>query len=305
MLPSVVRRVPEEVRIHRYRVRLDGALRRGRLVTYVRKLTKQEVPDGSLLLWTSDNHFPIANVAAHKLMIECAEREGVTGVVLGGDNLDLHCLSNHPKEKKRIIEHATIQQEVASARWFLEWAATRPAWWILGNHEGRFDRFMEREENLALDGTAANSFEQMFNVPKGIEVLPVGSDLRLGNLNMTHGDGEFKKSSGGKYPAQKLLDMVPDFSSICGHLHRLSSARRSGRDGDGVSFTRAAFVMPHMSIESEHYQYMSKHPNWQTGFGLIRAWWDGPRARFTVYQIEVMFDRRGRPYFEYGGRLYS
>jgi hypothetical protein len=270
----------------------------------IRKLTREDVPDYSLMLWTSDNHFPIHHPRGNKLMVEAAEDVGVTHVVAGGDILDLHCLSSHDKDAERAIEHATLLQEIAPAKWFFDWMATRKAYWILGNHESRLTRFIDREA-LALHGTPAAEIGRLIGTPSSIEIIPNGGELRLGNLAMVHGDAEFKRGSGGAHPAAKLLQMFPDQSTICGHLHRLLSARRTSRDEDGIQRTRAAFVMPHMSLEEKHYDYVSKAPNWQIGFGLIRVWWEGNRPRFNVHQVEIMFDRKNRPYFELFGRVYK
>lgn len=273
----------------------------------IRHLTKSEVPDGSILLWISDVHVPIHHPIPLRLAMECAEKVGVTHVIAGGDILDLHCLSSHPKDPDRILAQGTILEEVEPGRWFLNWLTTRPSILIQGNHEGRLDRFIA-EKCPALYGTAAGSLSTLARLPAGIEVLPWengGAEVRLGNLSLVHGDGEFKKSTGGQYPAHKLLTMIPDQSTICGHVHRITQARRTTTDEYGIKRTRAAFTMGHMSIEEKHYGYMSKHPNWQMGFGLIYVFWEGNRPRFEVDQVEILFDRRNRPYFSVGGYVFK
>lgn len=270
----------------------------------VRGLTRAEVPDNSLILWVSDVHIPIHHEGALGLMIEAAEAEGVTHVAAGGDILDCHCLMKRPKEADRILEAGTLLEEVEPGRWFLEWLATRPSWYLLGNHEDRLDRFIA-EDALPLYGTAAAAIADLVQIPPAIEVLPSGSEIRLGNLALTHGHAEFGQGSGGKYPARRLLEMAPDQSTIAGHVHRMDVARRTSRDEHGVNRTRMAMTMGHMSREERHHQYAGKHPNWQMGFGFIRAWWDGPRPRWNVTPVEVMFNRRNRPYFEHGGRIYQ
>lgn len=267
-----------------------------------RKLTREECPDGTLILWTSDIHVPIHNEPVVRLMIDCAERTGVSRVVVGGDGLDFNCLSMHKKESARTVKHATILEEVEPGRWLMDWFATKRSTWILGNHEDRLKRFID--ENPAFHGSVAGNFAQVVNLPSGIEVLPQGSEVRLGNLSMRHLDAEFKNGTGGKYPAQRLLEMLPDQSTIGGHLHRISQARRTTRDEEGIKRTRCAWVMGHLSHEHMHYNYVSTTPNWQTGFGLVRVWWEDDRPRWSVYQIEVLFDRYNRPYFEFGGWLY-
>ncbi len=274
------------------------------MVNVTRKLTRVDTGSRATFGWVSDVHIGCEHTAALNLMCEAFEWAGVTHFVPGGDILDLHCLSTHPKDPDRILKSGTLDAEIASGRWLLDYFATRPAYYTLGNHEARWHRFVG-ENALPLFGNDAMSFQRVMRIPEGIEVLPPGSELRLGNLVLSHGDAEFKKSTGGKYPAQKLLDMAPDQSSIVGHLHRINQARRSTADEDGVKRTRAAWTMGHMSREEQHHDYVSRHINWQMGFGVIDVWWDGDRPRWDVTQVEVHLDRRRRPYFGLRGRLFQ
>jgi len=266
----------------------------------VKKLTRAECPDGTLILWASDIHVPIHHEPVCRLMVECAERTGVSRVVMGGDGLDMNCLSKHAKESRRTVEHATILEEVEPGRWLLDWFASKETDWLLGNHEDRLKRFID--ENPAFHGSVASNFAQMVGMPARINVLD--GEVRLGNLSMFHGHHEFKNGTGGKYPAHKILDMFPDQSSIHGHLHRKATAYRTTRDEFGIPRTRRVWSMGHLSHEHMHYGYVSRVPNWQMGFGLIRAFWEDDRPRWSVYPIEVLFDRYNRPFFEFDGWVY-
>jgi hypothetical protein len=267
-----------------------------------RKLTREECPDGTTILWASDIHIPIHNVAACRLMLECAERIGVSRVIVGGDGYDFNCLSQHAKEAHRTVEHGTLLEEIEPGRELVDWFAKRPTQWILGNHEHRLKRFIDN--NPAFHGSLLGNFSKIVDLPSSIEVVPQGGEVRLGNLSLRHLDAEFKNSGGGKYPAQRILDMLPDQSTGGGHVHRISQARRTTRDEDGILRTRCAWTFGHLSNEHDHLGYMPTVPNWQTGFGVITVWWEGERPRWNVYQVEVLFDRYGRPYFELWGRLY-
>jgi hypothetical protein len=59
-----------------------------------------------------------------------------------------------------------------------------------------------------------------------------------------------------------------------------------------------------MSREEMH-KYVSKHISWQMGFGLINVTYEGNRPRWDVEQVEVMFDKRNRPYFHAGGKWFQ
>jgi hypothetical protein len=269
----------------------------------LRKLTRDECPDGTMILWASDIHIPIHHEMSCRLMVECAERVGVKRAVIGGDGLDMNCLSKHAKESERVVQHATILEEVEPGRWLLDYFASLDTDYMLGNHEGRLKRFVD--ENPAFHGSLASNFAKICELPTRLNVVPQGGEVRLGNLAFVHGDAEFKNGTGGQYPAARLLQMLPDQSTICGHLHRMAQACRTTRDEDGIPRTRRAWTMGHMSIEEMHYGYVSKNPNWQMGFALIRVFWEGDRPRWTVYPIEILFDRYNRPYFEFGGHVYS
>lgn len=267
----------------------------------IRKLTRDECPDGTVILWASDIHIPIQHDPSCRLMVECAERVGVKRVVVGGDGLDMNCLSKHAKESARTVQHATILEEVAGGRWLLDWFASKQTDYILGNHEDRLKRWVD--DNPAFHGSVASNFAKICELPAGLNIVEQGGEVRLGNLAFVHGDAEFKKGTGGAHPAAKLLSMLPDQSTICGHLHRMAQACRTTRDEDGIPRTRRAWTMGHMSVEEMHYGYVSKNPNWQVGFALIRVFWEGERPRWTVYPIEVLFDRYNRPYLEFEGRV--
>lgn len=268
----------------------------------IRKLTKKDCPEGSTILWLSDVHIGIQHDPACKLAVECAERVGVHRVAAVGDIYDLNCLSTHPKESKRVVEHSTILEEVESGRWLTNWLATRATDLVLGNHEDRLKRFVD--EHPVFHGSVVSNFASVVNLPASINVIEQGGEIRLGNLALFHGDAEFKRSTGGKYPAHRLLEMLPDQSSICGHVHRMSQACRTTKDEDGINRTRRAHTMGHMSWEHMHHGYAGKHPNWQMGFAIIRVYWEGDRPRWSVYPIEILFDRHNRPYFEFEGKVY-
>jgi hypothetical protein len=269
------------------------------------KLTQKHLPDASRIGWVSDVHLGIEHTPSLKLMCEAWEAAGVTHIVAGGDIADLHCLSTHPKDPERILAQGTIEAEIAPGRWFLDYLATRgeDCYYLKGNHEGRWDRFVQREAT-ALFGNSSASLESLMKLHPSINVLPVGSELRLGNLVLTHLDNELPRG-GGKMPAKQLLDMAPDQSTVGGHVHTISMYRRSTRDEDGIKRTRAAWTMGHMSREEKHHDYVTRHINWQMGFGIIDVWWDSGRPRWDVTQVEVMFDRKARPYFALHGTVYQ
>lgn len=256
--------------------------------------------DGEKWIWLSDIHIPIDNTAAVKIAIDVAEYVGVDRVIAGGDILDFHCISKHAKDPERVISAGTIEQEISSGRWLFDWFATRSCEYILGNHEDRWDRFVG--DNPELFGI---TFRDITKIPASINVLPVGSEIRAGSLVFEHGDGIFKRGNGGRNPAQRLLDIAPNQSTIIGHLHRQQTALRTFRGEDYQQKSHGAWTMGHLSIEHFHHDYVSSHPNWQTGFGIISFWRDGSKVRYEVTSIQIHFDRRNRPYCSLLGKVFK
>lgn len=271
---------------------------------HIHNLTKREVPNGSLLLWASDVHIPIHHDPAVRLMCEAAEWAGVTHNIAGGDVLDLHIFSKHKQDPERLRRHPDLLSEVEPGRWYLDWLATRPCHYIMGNHEDRLKRYLAEPEQAGLWGNDAVALATLAKFPKGIQVHPQGGEVRLGNLVMEHLDALLKNSTGGPNPAGRILTLAPDQSTLGGHVHRISQMRRTSFDKYGIKRTRAAWTMGHMSMEEHHHDYVSKNPNWQMGFGLIRVFWEGDSPRWNVYQVEVLFDRKNRPYFELFGKVF-
>src|SRR5262249_42925735 len=153
-----------------------------------RKLTRTEVPDGSVIAVLSDIHVPHHDDRAIRLVIECCEDVGVTHVVLNGDIADCGVGSRHPSKRARdAIEVGTLAASVKPGRWIYDWARTRPCWKIRGNHAAWIEQRIAEDPILT-----AVTPEALLGLPEsgaGWEVLPSKSSLRLGSLSIEHGDG--------------------------------------------------------------------------------------------------------------------
>lgn len=273
------------------------------------RLTKREVPDGSLLAVLSDVHIPHHDEAALRLVVECCESEGATHVLLNGDIADCGPVSRHAGKRERdVLDIGSLRESVHRGMWLFDWARTRPCWYTLGNHEAWV------EEKIATDpGLVGLAPELLMGLPpsgSGWTVLPSGSRIRLGSLVVEHGDSIFARGTGGANPAGRILTLAPDQTTMVGHLHRLGAAWRTTYDEHGMRRTRAAFLNGHLSREETHESYAGGYPNWQQSFALVRVHYDDterswvPSTRFTVHQIEIHRDRGDRPTFEFGGRTY-
>lgn len=269
----------------------------------IHKLTRGDVPDGSVIGVLNDIHIPHHDVRAVDLAIECFERVGVTHPVLNGDIADCGVVSRHEgKRSKDTIDWGTLRRSLEPGRYIYEWALTRPgnAYLLRGNHERWAEKKIEADAGLV----DAVSPEQLLGIPDGFHVLDSESRLRLGSLVIEHGHGFFPSGSGGQNPGQRIKTLAPNQITIIGHLHRKFAQWWTVQNDDGIHKTYGAYGGGHMSHEESHSDYAGGYPGWQQSFTIIRVWYDGDRARFTIDQPEIHRDKRNRPVFEYQGHVY-
>jgi predicted phosphodiesterase len=265
---------------------------------------KLEVADGDVIGLLSDIHVPYHDAAAVRLAIECMEREGVNKVILNGDIADSGPASRHPKKQaQEILRWGTLANSVDPGRWIFEWARTREAHYMLGNHEKWVENQIETDPALADTATAVG----LLGLPEdgdGWRVYASTDRLRFGSCVIEHGHGIFPSGSGGTNPGSRIKSVAPDQTTNIGHLHRKFAMFWTTFDHNEVLRTHAAIGNGHLSKPEAHEDYAGHYPGWQQSFELIRVWMDGKTPRYTIDQPEIFRDRRGRPVFEYNGKVY-
>lgn len=267
------------------------------------RLTKKEVPDGSLIAVLSDIHIPHHDERAMKLVVECCEREGATHVILNGDIADCGPASRHEGKKKRaVLDEGCLQESVAAGMWIYDWARTRPCVLTRGNHEAWVEQYIAGSPELV--GTTPEHLMGLWEDGDGWVVLPSKGRVRLGSRDWEHGDGFFPSGSGGQSPGLRIRSMAPDQTTSVGHLHRDFAYFWSSPDENGVDRTRAAFGNGHLSRPEAHEDYAGSYVNWQQSFELTRIYYIDGKARFTTHQPQIHRDKRGLPVFEFNGKKY-
>lgn len=268
------------------------------------KLTRDDVPDGSVIAVFSDVHIPNHDEEALKLVVECCEDAGVTHVILNGDIADCGPASRHESKKKRaVLDEGTLRESIAAGYWLFDWARTRPCFYTLGNHEAWVEAYIATSPELK--GTTALELMGLPADHDGWRALPSLSRIRLGNQVWEHGNGLFPGGSGGGSPGVRIRRLAPDQSTHIGHLHRKFSLLWSTPDENGVPRNRAAIGNGHLSLPESHEDYLGTYQNQQQSFELTRVWYDVGKPRFTIDQPEIHRDRFGRPIFEYAGKVYG
>jgi len=270
---------------------------------FTRHLTRDDVPNGSVIAVLSDIHVPYHDEPALRLAIECCEDAGASIVILNGDIADCGPSSRHEQKRRREIQMwGSTHASVEPGRWIYDWARTKRCFLIRGNHEGWCEN--EIKESPTMYGSTP---EHLMGLPEdgdGWEVLPDMSSIRLGNRVWEHGNAFFKSGSPGQNPGARLKSKAPDQSTSIGHCHIKHASFWTTEDEFGIGRTRAAYFNGHLSKPEAHAEYAGTRIQWQQSFELTRVYWVDDRPRFTTDQPEIHRDKRGRPVFEYGGVVY-
>jgi len=167
----------------------------------------------------SDIHIPCHDDETLRLFVAECKRRAVRGVILNGDILDSHEVSDHDKDPSM----PRYAHELELGKQFLQWLHQElPNARIIykhGNHEERVNRYIFRRAP-ALEGLAGvniRSWLEMDNA--GVEDLPGKRVIGLGKLHVVHGH-EYR-GGGGVNPARWLFLRARSLA-VCGHFHRTS-----------------------------------------------------------------------------------
>lgn len=270
--------------------------------TLVRRLSRREIPDGSLLAVFNDLHIGEHDRPAANLFVEAADREGATIVIANGDIVNCGTVSPHTGVKARAIrKYGDLENEVASGREYIDWLSTRGGKSFLGvgNHEDWIN-----DVTLFSGLGRTLSVRTALSIPDNVEVLPQGYQLRIGSLAIEHGDITLGRSSGGPNLARNILRRYPLQTTVVGHFHTMGCAIDTIPDSSGVLSSHAAYAIGHLSDPTAHGEYAGRTPNWQQGFAFIRVFYIDGKPRYTVTPVQIHRTRRNRPYCEYNGHLY-
>lgn len=172
-------------------------------------------------LWVvlGDVHLPFHDKRTVELAVEYARERNAAGLLLNGDILDSHEVSDHEKDRDAL----SYADELEVGRQFMAWVRSRlPRTRIVyreGNHEQRVQRYVfQRAPAIAgLEGLNVRSWLNLKD--HGIEWVQDKRVVYLGKLATIHGH-EYR-GGGGVSPARWLM-LRAYTSAMCGHFHRAS-----------------------------------------------------------------------------------
>lgn len=207
----------------------------------------------------SDVHIPQHEEAVVRAAVQQARRDGAVGVILNGDILDCHEISDHDRDPSlpRYVE------EAAMGRQFLTWLRSRlpdaRVVYKMGNHEERLDRYVMARAP-ALQGLPGFNTETLLDFDgSGVEKVGDRRVIRLGKLHVLHGH-EYR-GGGGVNPARWLYLRARSVA-VCGHFHRQSEHRaRNIADKVEVAWS--------LGCACDLKPYYAPLNDWGHGFGMV------------------------------------
>lgn len=215
----------------------------------------------------SDVHLPYHDRPTLELAVREARRRGVAGVLLNGDVLDSHEISDHDKDPGA----PRYAREIEKGRQFLGWLRGQcPRARVIyreGNHEDRLPRYIERNAPAlsGIDGVSLPAFLRLADY--GVEWVADKRVVWLGKLPTLHGH-EYRGGGGGVNPARWLY-LRARYVAMCGHFHR-TGFHHEGRNIRGKA--EAAWSLGCTCQLSPRYMPLN---GWNHGFALVEVAGDG------------------------------
>lgn len=216
---------------------------------------------GKKILILSDIHIPYHDIDALSTAIQCGIDEGVDTVVLNGDALDCHMISDFVKDPKK----RKFKDELYAMRTFIyELRQIFPNAEIIykeGNHEERYWRYM-RVKAPELFDIDAFDFASLCHLDKyNVQWIEGKNKLNVGSLSIFHGH-EFGKQFIPSVNVARGLFLKAKATALSGHHHQ--TAEHTERDVNGKVIT--CWGVGCLSELSPDYNPYSKYNH---GFAII------------------------------------
>jgi len=243
--------------------------------SYAKKRRHVELT-GTKFLILCDLHFPYQDNEAIECAINEGLKQGCDSIVLNGDALDCHMISDFvkdPRKRKFKDELYSIRQFLASLRHTFPNANI---YYKEGNHEERYWRYMRIKAPELFDIDAFD-FPTLTHCDKhNVKWIDGKSKLNIGKLSIFHGH-EFGKQFLPSVNVARGLFMKTKVSSMCGHHHQ--TAEHNERDANGKFIT--CWGVGCLSELSPDYNPYSKYNH---GFCIVTK---GKNGYFSVNNYRI------------------
>jgi len=233
----------------------------------------------------NDPQIPYHDKQVLELVVTFTERLKPHGIVLNGDVLDCHELSEFAKDPQ---SKGDIKRDITTVSSLLKRLAkvTKERWWLCGNHEDRLRRYIWKHAP-ALGMVDALSFPALFRVGDyGFKWKEKDRILRLGKLIVVHGDVALRHSG---HSGKRNFEIF-GASVLTGHTHRLGIYYKTNQRGVHAAYENGCLCRTTGVT-------WAPFPDWQQGFSVVHV---DDSGAFHVQQIPIL----GRKSFYYGSERY-
>lgn len=168
-----------------------------------------------------DLHIPYHDEDAIETACDKMEQENVDSILINGDLLDFYQMSFHEKDPRQVH----FKDEIEAGKQFLAYLRSRfsgiPIYFIPGNHENRFERYLriKAAELLDMDEFRLDVILQV--AAHRIEYIPFRTKIVFGDYIIEHGDK--LPGAGGVVPARTALIRFKT-NCIINHFHKSSQS---------------------------------------------------------------------------------
>ena len=246
--------------------------------SHTKTRTQFTFPTGCLKLGVfGDVHIPYHDNTALETMFTKFEEENVDSLFINGDLLDFYQLSFHEKDPRMVH----FKDEIEAGKEFLDYCRSRfpniPIYYITGNHENRFERYLRIKASELLDMDEFRLDVLLHVAEYKVEFIPFRSKVVFGDYTIEHGDKI--PGAGGVVPARTLLMRLKS-NSIVNHFHKSSESSQRVY-GVGEPTTIKAYSLGCMCDLAPEYMEINE---WNHGFAIMKRIKD--KVSVTNYKIE-------------------
>jgi predicted phosphodiesterase len=187
----------------------------------------------SKTLILSDIHAPYHNKEALIAALKYGQKEGCTDVLINGDLIDCHSLSDFCRDprKKSFAQELIVVKDIMKR---IRDLFSGDIAFKLGNHEERYERFMYRAAPQLLDLDAFEMENLLEAEDIGFKVIKDKRRIKIGKLWVIHGHELPRGMTDPVNPARGLY-LKAKTTAICGHWHRTSEHTETSMDDDMIT----------------------------------------------------------------------
>ena len=224
-----------------------------------------------------DVHIPYQDNDAIEAAFNKMEEEKIDSLYINGDLLDFYQLSFHEKDPRMVH----FKQELEAGRQFLDYCRSQfpniPIYFIPGNHENRFERYLRVKASELLDMDEFRLDVLLHVAEYGVQYLPFRSKVVFGDFLIEHGDKI--PGAGGVVPARTAL-MKLKTNCLINHFHKTSSSSQRVY-GPGESTTIRGYSLGCLCELTPEYLEINE---WNHGFAILKR--NGNLVQVNNYKIE-------------------